>query len=98
MRGAESQLVQRFLREPLNPVLGARTPVGSDVAQSHPYQLAAASSLGKCPRVLMILRSRALTLSNLARKELITVSTRVFKNAQLSMEDRLARTMLQTIT
>jgi hypothetical protein len=38
-------------------------PVAGDIAQGEPYQFGAASSLGKWPRVLMILRSRACTLS-----------------------------------
>ena len=53
----------RELVHGLFPVVRRTAPVGRDVAQGQPDSLAAASSLGKCPRVLMILRSRALMLS-----------------------------------
>ena len=45
------------------PVLRGVAPIGGDLRRASQISLDAASSLGKCPRVLMILRSRALMLS-----------------------------------
>ena len=47
----------------LSPLLGRTSPVGRDVAQRQPDQLGGRVVTGEVPRVLMILRSRALMLS-----------------------------------
>ena len=60
----ETIFVDRNLVHRLLPVLGRSAPVGPVMfLRASQISLLAASSLGKCPRVLMILRSWALMLS-----------------------------------
>lgn len=54
----DSKLVHRLL-----PIPGCPSPIGGDIAQGQPDQLACRVITRECPRVLMILRSRALVLS-----------------------------------
>jgi hypothetical protein len=54
---------QRELRHRLAPRADGHGPAAGDVAQREPQQFRGRFSVGKWPRVLMILRSRAWTLS-----------------------------------